>query len=171
MDFLLTPTGDISFEIFEKKSNPFEISFITTKTTALRIKFHTEEIESKKQLNDSSLNIRFCTYNPTNNKTISMTNDDEFYEQQIKIRLQTVIGDMSSYPALGSYLEKYKHKFIDTCTPSTEVPDEIKRCLKDIIPNCEVTIGLKQNKYYGYSNCLEIFIYDKTRNKEYNYEL
>lgn len=171
MDFLLTPMGDISFEVHEAISNPFEVSFITAKSNTLRIKFHTDDSTKTSLSKSSSLTINFSTYVPTNNKAITLTTSDEYYEQQIRIRLQTAFGNMGSYPTLGSYLEKYKHKFIDTCTPSSELPDEIKRCLKDIIPDCEVTIGLKQNKYYGYSNCLEISIYDNTRKKEYNYQL
>lgn len=113
MDFLLTPTGDISFEVYDKVTSPFEISFIHSKTKTLNIKFHTDEINDFK-VKDSTLTVSFTTYTPEENKTISLTNEDELYEQQIRIRLMTTIGEMGSDSNLGSYLERFRHMFIDT---------------------------------------------------------
>lgn len=170
MDFLLTPSGDITFEMYEKENNPFVISFITSKTKALTISFHTDN-SNIAQPKDSSLTINFSIYNPSNNKTISVTTTDEYYEQQIKIRLLTALGDMKSYTSLGSQIEKYKHKIMDTADLEQDLHNEILRVIEDIIPNCELTVKLKESLYYGYSDCMLVEIYDKDRNKQLLYEI
>lgn len=170
MDFLLTPSGDITFEMYEKENNPFVISFITSKTKALTVSFHIDGSNTMQPKN-SSLIINFSTYNPSNNKTISVATTDEYYEQQIKIRLLTALGDMKSYDTLGSKIERYKHSVIDSTNLEQNLHNEIIRCISDIIPNCEVTVRLKESSYYGYSNCLVIEIYDKDRDKQLLYEI
>lgn len=170
MDFLLTPSGDITFEMYEKENNPFVISFITSKTKALTISFHTDNSNTV-QPKDTSLTINFSTYNPSNDKTISMATADEYYEQQVKIRLLTTIGDMKSYTSLGSTLEKYKHEIMDTANLEQDLHNEILRAIKDVIPNCELTIELKKDIYYGYSDCMSVEIYDLDRNKQLLYEI
>lgn len=40
-----------------------------------------------------------------------------------------------------------------------------------MIPNNEVTVRLKQNSYYGFSNCLEVDIFDKDKKRLLTYEL
>lgn len=170
MDFLLTPSGDITFEVYERENNPFVISFITSKTKALTISFHTDT-SPVLNLNDSSLMVRFSTYNPINNKTISTTSSDEFYEQQIRIRLLTALGDMKSYKSLGSEIELYKHEVIDSSSVTNSLSECIKNAIADIIPNNEITTYLKEDSYYGYSNCIVVEIYDKDRNKQLLYEI
>ena len=170
MDFLLTPSGDITFEMYEKENNPFKISFITSKTKALTISFHTDT-SNKVHTSDTSFTINFSTYNPSNNKTISMTTPDEYYEQQIKLRLLTAIGDMKSFKELGSKIEMYKHKIMDTIDLEQDLHDEILRAIKDIIPNCELVIQLKKDIYYGYSDCISIEIFDLDKNKQLLYEI
>lgn len=170
MDFLLTPTGDISFELEEKDNNPFTISFIVSQTEALTVSFYVDN-NPVEQYPDSSLLVRFSTYKPLNNKTITLTNETSYYEQQIKMRILTSIGRLGSYPELGSYIEKYKHKFIDTWSSRSELQDEVKRCISDIVPNSDVSVTLKEHTYYGFSNCLIISIYDKERQKYLTYEL
>lgn len=113
MDFLLTPTGDISFELDEKQNNPFVVSFITSKAKTLTLSFFVDNT-FEEDYPDSSLVVSFSTYKPVNNKTITMTTKSEEYEQQIRIRLLTVIGDMKSASDVGSYLEKFKHCFVGT---------------------------------------------------------
>lgn len=113
MDFLLTPSGDISFELDERQNNPFVVSFITSKTKTLTVSFFVDNTYEE-EYPDSSLVVSFSTYKPVNNKTITLTSKSEEYEQQIKIRLLTAIGDMKSAPEIGSYIEKFKHCFIDT---------------------------------------------------------
>jgi hypothetical protein len=170
MDFLLTPSGDITFEMYERKSSPFNISFITSKTKALTISFHTDSSNSIHAKN-TSLTINFSTYNPSNDKAISMTTSDEYYEQQIRLRLLTAIGDMKSYKELGSKIEIYKHKIMDSLNLEQSLHDEILRAIKDIIPNCELVIELKKDIYYGYSNCISVEIFDLDKNKQFLYEI
>lgn len=170
MDFLLTPSGDITFEMYEKENNPFIISFITSQTKALTINFHTDTLNIV-QPKDTSLMINFSTYNPSNNKAISITTTDEYYEQQIKIRLMTALGDMKSYPSLGSNIEQYKHKIIDSADLEQDLHNEILKAISDIIPNCELSVRLKDSIYYGYSDCIVIEIHDKDRSKQLLYEI
>ena len=170
MDFLLTPSGDISFEIYEKENNPFIISFITSKSKTLTVSFYTDNFKSIRT-NDSSLVVNFSTYNPNNDKTITTTTSNEFYEQQVKIRLLTAIGDMKSYKTLGTNLESIKHEIIDNPEIEQKIHDEIARAIEDIIPNFELTISLKKDIYYGYSNCIVVEINDKDRNKQLIYEI
>lgn len=170
MDFLLTKSGDITFELYEKDNSPLELSFITSKTKTLSISFHVDSDESI-NLSNSSLQIGFYVDNPSFNKTITMASDKELYEQQINLRLKTVLGDMGSYKTLGSKLEQVKHKFIDTCVMSSDFDEEIKRSLKDIIPNCEVVTILKDDTYYGYNNCIEVYIEDKNKKTMTVYEI
>lgn len=170
MDFLLTKSGDITFELYEKNSEPLEISFITSKAKALSISFHIDS-EENVNLSNSSLQISFYADNPSFNKAISIASDKELYEQQINLRLKTVLGDMGSYKELGSKLELIKHSFIDTCLMSSDFDDEIKRCLQDIIPDCEVTTILKENTYYGYKDCIETYIVDKSTKTTTVYEI
>ena len=170
MDFLLTPSGDITFEMYEKETNPFTISFITSKTKALTISFHTDNHKSI-QTKDSSLIINFSTHNPTNNKTITVTSADEFYEQQVKIRLLTALGDMKSFDTLGSQIEKYKHQIMDDAELQLRLHDEIVSAIKDIIPNCEISVSIKNNTYYGYRDCILVEIYDKDKEKQLLYEI
>lgn len=170
MDFLLTKSGDITFELYEKDNAPLEISFTVSKTKALLVSFHVDSDDSI-NLTDSSLQIGFHVDNPTFNKTISIASDKELFEQQINLRLRTVLGDMGSYKQLGSKIEQVKHSFIDTCLMSSSFDDEIKRSLKDIIPNCEVTTILRENTYYGYNDCLEAYIVDKDKKTTAIYEI
>lgn len=114
MDFLLTPSGDVTFEVYEKDSSPLEVSFVTSNTTALSVSFYAENNNNNKAESQSSISIGFYVDNPSFNKTITTTSKENLKEQQIRIRLQTVIGDMGSDPSIGSYIEKYKHEFIDT---------------------------------------------------------
>lgn len=113
MDFLLTPSGDITFEIYEKDNDPLEISFITSKTKTLSIAFHVDT-DNHFGSSSSALNVSFYVENPTYNKTITIANTKEEYEQQINIRLRTTLGDMGSYKTLGSNIEKVKHTYVDT---------------------------------------------------------
>lgn len=113
MDFLLTPSGDITFEIYEKDNDPLEISFITSKTKTLSITFHVDT-DNHFESSSSALNVSFYVENPTYNKTITIANTKEEYEQQINIRLRTTLGDMGSYKTLGSNIEKVKHTYVDT---------------------------------------------------------
>lgn len=170
MDFLLTPSGDITFEMYEKENNPFVISFITSKTKALTVSFHTDTLNTIHPT-DTSLMINFSTYNPSNNKAISITTTDEYYEQQIKIRLMTTLGDMKSHPSLGSTIEQYKHEIMDSTGLEQDLHSEILKAISDIIPNCELSVKLKDSIYYGYSDCMIVEIYDKDRNKQLLYEI
>ena len=170
MDFLLTKSGDITFELYEKDNAPLDISFITSKSKTLSISFHVDSDESIKP-SSSSLQIGFYVDNPTFNKTISVATDKELYEQQINLRLRTVLGDMGSHKELGSTIERVKHSFIDTCLMTSDFDEEIKRCLKDVIPNCEVTTTLKEHTYYGYNDCVEVYIVDKDKKETIIYEI
>lgn len=170
MDFLLTPYGDITFELYEKDNDPLEVSFITSATKTLSVSFHIDSTESA-QISSSSLQVGFYIDNPTYNKTISITSQQQLREQQINIRLKTVLGDMGSCPELGSNIEKIKHEFIDTCLMTSSFDSEIKRSLSDIMPNCEVTSILKEGTYYGYNNCIASYISDKSTNETVVYEI
>lgn len=170
MDFLLTKSGDITFELYEKENAPLEIDFMVSKTKALSISFHVDSNE-KISLNNSSLQVSFYIDNPSFNKTITVATDKELYEQQINLRLRTALGDMGSHKELGSKLEQIKHAFIDTCAMSSEFDDEIRRSLQDILPNCEVVTILKDDTYYGYNNCIEVYIEDKDKKNVTVYEI
>lgn len=171
MDFLLTNSGDITFELFEKDNNPLELSFIVSNTKALSISFYVDTEDYEFKPDKTSLSLSFYVDNPSYNKTITIANKDELYEQQINIRLRTVLGDMKSYESLGSKLETMKHKYIDDLISGIELEEEIKRSLIDIIPECEVFISLKEGIYYGYKDCIEITIEDITNRNTYNYKI
>lgn len=113
MDFLLTPSGDMTFELYESKTVPLNISFINSKTKALQISFYTEGSKTIEP-SGQQLNIRFNLYKPTYNKAISIADSRQEMEQNIKNRLLTPKGTMPSCKELGSYLENYKHTWIDT---------------------------------------------------------
>lgn len=170
MDFLLTPSGDITFEIYEKETEPFEISFIVSKTKTLSVSFHIDS-DSEVEISSTALSLSFYVDNPTYNKTITTTTEENEYEQKINMRLKTVMGDLLSHKELGSLIETMKHEFIDTCTMTSNLQKEITRALSDIIPNCEVTVILKDKTYYGYKDCMEAYIHDKNKDNVFVYKI
>lgn len=170
MDFLLTPSGDITFEIYEKETDPLEISFIVSKTKALSLSFYIDS-DSEIETNSTTLSLSFYVDNPTYNKTITTTTEVNEYEQKINMRLRTVMGDLLSHKELGSLIETMKHEFIDTCTMTSKLQKEITRALSDIIPNCKVTVVLKDNTYYGYKDCMVAYIQDQEKDKVFVYNI
>lgn len=166
-DLLLTDNGDITFEDVQLYKNSFELNFITSKSNALTLNFHIENLLDN-NISDG-LTINFGVYIPTNNKTIRIVEDSEYIEQAIKIRLKTPLGTLKNNTLIGSKLDNHKHRYIDDKSLVSDIKSCVKTAIEDILPDAIIEIEKIPTIYLDYNNSLKVVIYDK--DKKYNYYL
>ena len=81
-DLMLTPNGDLAFEVSEQLKDSLQINFVTSKSNALSINFYIDNLIDR-EINDG-LVINFRVHKPLNNKTCREAVGQDFYEQCIK---------------------------------------------------------------------------------------
>lgn len=173
IDFQLNKNGDLLFEESQVLNNSFELNFFVSKSDTLTINFYTENLSSFSYLEnhkeDRILNPGICLNlyikKIENNKEVVIAKDEDYIEQQIKIRLQTALGTLLNNEGIGSDLDLYKHNIIADNDNFSVIRESAKRAISDILPNAEIDVQKIETIYLDYSNSLMITI----KNDDYNY--
>lgn len=164
-DLMLTPNGDLAFEVSEQLKDSLQINFVTSKSNALSVNFYIDNLIDR-EINDG-LVINFRVHKPLNNKTCREAVGQDFYEQCIKLRLESTIGTIKGNEDIGSRLELHKHNYVD----STSIESNIKKCVKeaiqDILPNANISIKKTKTAYLDYTNSFIVTIIDQDKYYEY----
>ncbi|MGL5507548.1 MAG: hypothetical protein ACRDB0_06575 [Paraclostridium sp.] len=164
-DLMLTPNGDLAFEVSEQLKDSLQINFVTSKTNALTINFHIDNLIDNEIGN--GLAINFKVHKPLNNKTCREAIGQDYYEQCIRLRLESTIGTIKGNETIGSKLELYKHNYIDNSSLEYNVKTCVKEAIKDILPNATITIDKIKTQYLDYYNSYVITIIDQDKYYEY----
>ena len=100
-----------------------------------------------------------------NNKEIVLAKDEDYIEQQIKIRLQTTLNTLLHNEDIGSDLDLYRHNIITEKDDFSTIKESVRRAIEDILPEAEIDVEKIETIYLDYSNSLMITI----RNRDYSY--
>lgn len=159
-DFALTETGDLVFEKSESQTKPLRISFSVSDTVAFKIGLRTEDCEPLVG-SANSMKISFDVNGDRRYVRALLLDDADARIQGIKIRIQTVVGDIAGRTAIGSRLEKIKHKPLYDKSVAAQAVEIVKEAIYDLMPDAivkvqpEVVKGVK-----GYTQRMSIFIYE-----------
>lgn len=159
-DFALTETGDLVFEKSGSPRKPFRISFAISDGKAFKINFRTEDCDPIVG-GTNSIKITFDLHTSRSNSRVLLLDDADARIQGIKIRIQTVLGDIAGRKAIGSRLETIKHKPLYDKTTSASAVAMVKEAIYDLMPDAivkvqpEVVIGPQ-----GYTQRMSIYIYE-----------
>lgn len=164
-DLMLTPNGDLAFEESEQLKDSLQINFVTSKSKAMTINFFIDNFMDKEQGN--GLLVNFRVHKPLNNKTCRDAIGQDFYEQGIRLRLETTIGTIKGNEDIGSKLELYKHDYVDNNYLETNIIKCVKEAITDILPNAEITIQKTKTPYLNYTNSFIVTIVDQDKYYEY----
>lgn len=157
-DFLLDSRGDISFESSQKEEDErFTFNFHYATSDSLLFNFFTE-INGTKKREPEMLQFNFNTYTILYDKKNKLISGNDFIKQSIKIALETELGTIRENAEIGSNMYKYRHMFME----EDKVIDYIKACaeeaIKDIVPDAEVNVYLRETAYYDFYNAVKISV-------------
>lgn len=164
IDFKLNKKDDIFFE-HKPKLKPLCIQFAVSEYPTLRIQFSSDKESIKKT---SSFNINFYTEEPfDSSKSISCVYDNEELAQNIKIALQTELGELPD-GSFGSELYSYKHEDITNEDNLTEIANIAETIAYDITGEDITAEAVSENNddagfFYGQN--VTIYLYT-TNGKE-----
>lgn len=158
-DLALTPKGDIIFTQNKNRTKPLTISFGITKTNLLKLSFEVTDCYPI-ETSQNGIRISFEIDELKNNKKAMLFYNDDALKQAIKIRLLTAIGELPNRTAIGSKLELVKHKPLHDVETKTLLTDYVKQALVSIIPNVDVRVEPNIDKLNGYSQGMNIYIYN-----------
>lgn len=165
IDFSLNSNGDIDFIQSNKKSASLQFDFLIAESNALRFNFFCEDEVTDGFLESLEPGLIFNIYidNIEYDKEISMTesNEDLLY-QKFKIRLDSVKGTILNNEDIGSTLDNYRHRLLNSEKENKdleEIKQNIYESIKDIAPNATINVKKIDTIYADYSNSLMITIY------------
>lgn len=164
-DLMLTPNGDLAFEASEQLKDSLQINFVTSKSNALSIDFYIDNLIDRDPGN--GLIIDFRVHKPLNNKTCREAVGQDFYEQCIRLRLESTIGTIKGNEEIGSRLELYKHDYVDSNSIENDVKKCVKEAIEDILSNATISIKKTKTPYLNYTNSFIITIVDQDKYYEY----
>lgn len=157
-DFMITPYGDLMFTETNTESRSLCISFYKSNSSVLRISFDTYSYEEI-QPSNNALTISFDLNEIKNNKRVSIVSDETCLVQQILMRLQTSLGELSLRSDIGSRLEVVMHQNI----MDKKVQDNIKKLvlesIKDLLSDPVIKVTPLIDKSDGYEQCVSLKIY------------
>ena len=173
VDFQLNKNGDLLFEESQIMNNNFELSFFVAKSSTLILDFYTENLSSFAYLDnhkdDKILLPGICMnmylMKAENNKEVVLSKNEDYIEQQIKIRLQTALGTLLNNEDIGSNLDLYKHNLMPGDDDFSVIEECARQAIEDILPNAEIDVQKIETIYLDYSNSLMITV----KNDSYNY--
>lgn len=165
-DLMLTPNGDLAFETSEQLKDSLQINFVTSKSNALSLNFYIDNLMDQEIKN--GLVINFRVHKPLNNKTCRESIGQDYYEQCIKIRLESSIGTIKGNENIGSKLDMLKHTFTDDPSLEKHLKECVQDAIKDILPNAYISIIKDKTPYLDYTNSMRILIVDRDRIYEYS---
>lgn len=162
-DFKLNKKGDLLFEYSSRDSSSLQFDFFVSNTNGLIFDFYVDSPNSQKYLSDLTpgLMFKFFIDSPEHNKEICIIEDDEYIEQQIKIRLTSALGSIRGNETVGSRLDDYRHILLnpDKENSYADIIYCVEQALKDILPNATVEVYNKPGIYTDFTNSLIISIY------------
>lgn len=173
IDFQLDKNGDLLFEESKVINNSFELNFFVSQSNIMIMNLYTENLapfsylENKKENKILTPGICMNMYlkKAENNKEIVLAKDEDYIEQQIKIRLQTTLNTLLHNEDIGSDLDLYRHNIITEKDDFSTIKESVKRAIEDILPEAEIDVEKIETIYLDYSNSLMITI----RNRDYSY--
>lgn len=165
-DLMLTNNGDIVFEISEQLKDSLTIDFVISQSNALMIDFFIDNFADNNIT--SGLEINFNIFKTLNNKSCREVIGQDYYEQAIRIRLDSAIGSIKGNEQIGSKLDLYKHEYIDSASLESNLKRIIKEAIVDILPNASITLSKAKTQYLDYTNSYVVNIIDKDKYIEYH---
>lgn len=167
-DFLLDVNGDLCFGKSDNIYNSLEFSFFTSNTQSFFLNFYIENYDIPNHLDGFTPEfiLNFHLKEVKYDKDILLNeSEEEYFQQQIKIRLDTSLKTLESNEHIGSNLDLYNHRLIKKDDKFEDIKQCIKEALNDILPNAQIEVTKLDTIYLDYSNSLMITI----KNKKYNY--
>lgn len=163
-DFLLNSHGDISFEVAPKEEmEQFVFNFHYATSDSLLFNFFAD-INGTKNREPDMLQFNFNTYTVLYDKKNKLISGDEYIKQAIKIQLETELDTLRENETVGSNIYKYRHMFMNPDEVIAFIEECAYEAIKDIVPNCEVKVYLRETDYYDFYNAIKISVIftDKT---------
>lgn len=163
-DFLLNSHGDISFEVAPKEEmEQFVFNFHYATSESLLFNFFAD-INGTKNREPDMLQFNFNTYTVLYDKKNKLISGDEYIKQAIKIQLETELDTLRENETVGSNIYKYRHMFMNPDEVIAFIEECAYEAIKDIVPNCEVKVYLRETDYYDFYNAIKISVIftDKT---------
>lgn len=162
-DFKLNKKGDLLFEYSTRDSSSLQFDFFVSNTNGLIFDFYIDSPNYQKFLPDlePGLIFKFFIDSPVHNKEICTIENDEYIEQQIKIRLTSALGSIRGNESIGSRLDDYRHMLLNPEKENDygEIIYCVEQAIADILPNATVEIFNKPGIYTDFTNSLIISIY------------
>ena len=146
IDFKLNDIGDI--EIGSSYNSPMlNLSFCINAQNVLKLSFDTVTQEDTNNINDA-LNLSFNTmlYATDELYKINDITEDEEFEQEIRIRLNTQLGEIKNRDTIGSLLYTELHSDLNTDKGIALIEEMAKNALSDIWDNVTVTAKVERNE-------------------------
>ncbi len=165
IDFELNKKDDVTFR-YKSKLKPLRIQFAVSDYPALRIQF-SSDIEHSKIT--APFKIKFYTDEPVDNSvSLSYITGNAELAQNIKIALQTELGELANDSTFGSELYTYKHSDITDKNNLNEIASIAEMIASDIIGS-EVTANVivenNEDAGYFYGQNVTIYLYTTTGNE------
>ena len=162
-DFKLNNRGDILFKYSYRETSSLQFDFFTSPVNGLVFDFYIDSYTDNSYLPDliPLFAFQFCIDTPAYDKEIvSVSDDEEYIYQQIKIRLDSALGSIKNNENIGSELDRYRHMLLN---PNKDIDfTELKACvekaIKDIIPDAVIDIFVKDTIFIDFTNSLIITI-------------
>ena len=158
MDFLITPSGDLSFSEVKNESKRLTVNFYQGKDRSLRVNF---DIETYEELlpQKNTLTITFDVYDIKENKRVLLVKDDAYISQQILMRLKTSLGELPLRQEIGSMMETVMHKDLMDSAIHRKVEKIVSEAIRDLIDDYSVKAIPSVSKIDGYNQCIKVYIY------------
>lgn len=160
-DFLLSSNGDIMFEKSNFIEDSLEFNFLVSSHKTLSLNFYIENYNDFKYLDGFTPQfiLNFNLKKIENDKSIVINeNEEQYYQQQIKIRLETPLNTLLQNNNIGSNISLYNHKVITNDNTFEDIKKCVKEALQDILPNAQIQVDKIDTIYLDYSNSLLITI-------------
>lgn len=168
-DFLLTTTGDITFEKINRQDtgNYFEYNFHVAPSDSLMINFYTES-------NPLPLMKNYFTYNfyitfLNKDKTARSVIDNEYLQQAIRLRLDTERNTILNNKELGCYLAEVMHDNVSDAKLLSNISKIVKEAISDLVPDAEIEASFVNKGYLDYYDTVKLSI--KINNQIFYYTL
>ena len=87
-----------------------------------------------------------------------VVNNNEFIQQAIKLRLNSDIGNIRGNETMGADLFKFMHVNTQKSRLLTQISDQVKTAISDILPNCTVSAYIINSNYLNYHDSIKIVI-------------
>lgn len=157
-DFLLNSRGDLDFEtIPPNEAEQLEFNFHVATSDSLLFNFYTM-INGEAERKPGMFQYDFYIYQVCNNKLNKLITGDEYIRQAIRIQLETERNTLRENASVGSDMYKYRHNLLNEEKIISQIENSVYEAIKDIVPNSEVKVYLKNTAYYDFHDAIKISI-------------